>query len=90
MSAPDPESMSLLAKVLGAAGVVVVPIWGFLKLWDKKADKKAVAEQFKAVTDELTVQRGHIGKVFDVIRENEQRAQDRHERLMDRLSERGQ
>lgn len=89
MSAPDPEGMTLLAKVLGAGAAVAVPIWGFLKLWDKKADKHAVANQLQEVKGELAVQRSSIGKLFDVIRENDQRAQDRHERLLERITAEG-
>lgn len=89
MAAPDPEGFGLLSKVLAAATAVGVPILGAYK-WldtrlDKKADKHAVNNQFQAVTNELSVQRGHIAKVFDQIRENEQRAQDRHERLMEKI-----
>lgn len=52
----------------------------------KKADKEAVKNTFSDVKEEMAVQRGHIAKIFDVIRENEQRAQDRHERLMEKLT----
>lgn len=48
---------------------------------DKKADKEVVAE----IKQELVHQRTTVAKVFDQIRENEQRAQDRYERLMERL-----
>jgi hypothetical protein len=85
MPTPDPESLGLLSKVVGAATAVLVPVWGFVKLYDKKADKASVKADFQEVRDELATQRGHIAKVFDQIRENEQRAQDRHERLMERL-----
>ena len=88
MSAPDPEGMTMLAKVLGAASVVAVPIWGFVKLWNKKADKREVAEQFQGVKDELSIQRGHIGKVFDQMRDMEKVSEDRHRELMMHLLER--
>ena len=55
---------------------------------EKKADKQAVNNQFQRVENELTMQRGHIAKVFDQMRENEQRAQDRHERIMEHLTDR--
>jgi hypothetical protein len=65
MPTPDPEGFSLLAKVITAGGVVATPIvWLWTKL-DKKADKHAVANQFQVVTNELAVQRSHIGKIFD-------------------------
>ena len=51
----------------------------------KKADKSEVDADFSSVHVELRTQRGTLAKVFDQIRENEQRAQDRHERLMDKL-----
>ena len=91
--APDPESMSLLAKVLAAATAVIVPIWGVRtwleKRFDKKADKHWVANQFQSVADELAHQRETQAKLFDQVRENEQRAQDRHERLLDAVHSKG-
>lgn len=89
MSAPDPDGMTLLAKVLAAGAAVITPLWGAHK-WmegrlDKKADKEHVNKSFSDVTAELSNQRINIGKLFDQIRQNEQRAQDRHERLMDKF-----
>ena len=52
---------------------------------DKKADKAQVGEDFAEVREEMKTQRATLAKVFDQVRENEQRAQDRHERLMERL-----
>ena len=89
MATPDPEGFSLLAKVITAGGVVATPIvWLWTKL-DKKADKHAVANSFQKVENELAVHRGYFKDVFNQMRENEQRAQDRHERLMERINERG-
>ena len=74
--------------VLSAAGTVA-GAWKYIdSRLEKKADKQAVNNQFQRVENELTMQRGHIAKVFDQMRENEQRAQDRHERIMERLTER--
>ena len=90
MSAPDPDSVSLATKVIASLAAVVAPVWG-ARTWldrrfEKKADKAATVEQFKAVSDNLELHRGYFAKVFDQMRENEQRAQDRHERVMERLS----
>lgn len=52
---------------------------------DKKADKTSVDGDFSEVRNEMQTQRMTLAKVFDQIRENEQRAQDRHERLLERL-----
>ena len=90
MSAPDPEGMSLLAKLMAAAAAVIAPIWGLQKWldsrFDRKADKHNVATQFQRVENELGIQRSYFKDVFNQIRDNEQRAQDRHERLMERLT----
>lgn len=85
MDAPDPEGMSLLSKVIAAGIAVLTPIWGFLKLWDKKADKHAVNNQIQEVKAEQGLHRQYFKDVFNQMRENEQRANDRHERLLERL-----
>lgn len=89
IDAPDPEGMSLLAKVVVAGTAVVTPVWGLFKLWNKKADRHTVNNQIQEVKNEVALHRGYFKDVFNMIRENEQRAQDRHERLMERLSARG-
>ena len=86
MSAPDPQDFSLLAKVVAAGTMVAAPIvWLWAKL-DGKADKQAVKESFEKIDAELTIHRGYFKDVFNQIRESDQRAQDRHERIMERLS----
>lgn len=55
----------------------------------KKADQKDVAEMERGFKEEFATHRGYFAKVFDQMRENEQRAQDRHERLMDKINNRG-
>ena len=86
MSTPDPEGMSLLAKVIAAGSAIVAPIWALHKWLDGRFDKKADKEAISAIDDELETHRGYFAKVFDQMRDNEQRAQDRHERLMERLT----
>lgn len=86
MSAPGPDDMSLLAKVLAAGAAVLTPpflAWKWLQgCFDKKADKHAVANTFQEVRGELAVQRQNIGKLFDKLDENEKRSSDRHLELM--------
>ena len=82
MAAPDPESFSLLAKVVAAGGAVATPIvWLWTKL-DKKADKHTVNNQLQEVKNELGVQRNHIAKIFDKLGEAESRNEDRHRELL--------
>lgn len=82
MDAPDPEGISLLTKVIAAATPLAGVVWGFVKLWNKKADKHAVANQFQAVNNEIAIQRGHIAKIFDQMREAEHIAEARHRELL--------
>jgi hypothetical protein len=81
--AVPPENFGLIEKIIASTVAVVVPIWGarswLERRFSKKADKEAVAEEFQEV-------HSNIGKVFDQIRQNEQRAQDRHERLMELIN----
>lgn len=82
MSAPDPESLSWIGKIAAGFAAVSSPVIYFHRRLEKKADKIEVAASFKEVKDELDLQRGYIAKMFDQVRENEQRAQDRHDDLM--------
>jgi len=89
MATPDPEGMSLLAKIATAATAIIAPLWGGWKYidarLDRKADKKDVEKGFEKIDEELMMHRSYFGKVFDQMRDGEQRAQDRHERILERL-----
>ena len=50
--------------------------------FEKKADKHAVNSQLQEVKNELSLQRSHIGKIFDQQREDGQLAEQRHRELM--------
>jgi hypothetical protein len=91
MAAPDPDSLGLLEKLLGGLALVgtavVAPIWAARNWLDKRfATKHALRDAMLPLATEQAIQRQHIAKVFDQIRENEQRAQDRHERVLELLT----
>jgi hypothetical protein len=86
MATPDPEGVSLLAKVLGAATAVVVPIWG-ARTWldrkfEKKADKHQVNNQFQEVKFDITQVKQTQAKIFDQMTASERIAEARHRELM--------
>lgn len=87
--AADPEGFSILSKVLAAGTAIAVPVGVVYRIvssaLNKKANKEEVEKQFHALNAEMSTQRGNIGKLFDQLRQNEQRAQDRHERLMEKI-----
>lgn len=77
-----------------ASGVVlsaVGTLFGYHKYIDgklaKKADQTALDATSAEMREEFKTHRSYFAKVFDQMRENEQRAQDRHERVMDKLAE---
>lgn len=78
--------------VAGGLVSAVGGLWGGWKYIDtelkKKADKHTVASQLQDVKNELAVQRGHIGKVFDQIRDNEGKSDERHRELLMHLIQR--
>ena len=82
MSVPDPDSLSWIAKIGGGLAVVIAPVAWVGKQLNLKADKKEVAATFEKVNEELVLQRSYIAKMFDQVRENEQRAQDRHSDIL--------
>ena len=82
----DPSFWKWLAgSILTAGGTM----FGYHKYIEskiaKKADKDYVNTEFSEVKQEIGRIREVQAKAFDQARENEQRAQDRHERLMERL-----
>ncbi len=87
MAAPDPEGMSLFAKVV-ATGAALAPLGGFWIWLDNRfAKKHTVTSQLQAVTGELATQRGHIGKIFEQMRDMEKVSEERHRELMMHLLE---
>lgn len=52
---------------------------------DNKADALVTARDTKRLDGEITRMREVVGTMFDQIRENDQRAQDRHEAVMNQL-----
>lgn len=89
---PDSDGVSLLAKLVGAAAAILAPIGG-LWVWidNRFAKKQSLNSAINEVKLELGVQRGHIAKIFDVIREGEERSEARHrELLMHMLKGRGE
>lgn len=81
--AADPEGIGLLAKVLGAGAAVIAPV-GALWLWidNRFAKKHAVNNAVNDLKLELGVQRGHIAKIFDQMREEEEKNEARHRELL--------
>lgn len=82
----DGADPGVLAKLAAAAASLFATAFGYHKWMDgklaKKADKHTVNNELHAVKTEIGVHREHIGKIFDQLRENEQRAEDRHRELV--------
>jgi hypothetical protein len=83
------NDVGLWTRIAAAALSGLGLLFGYQK-WinarlDKKADKHYVNNELQRMNNEIGVQRGHIGKIFDQMRENEQRAEDRHRELMMQL-----
>lgn len=71
----------MLTKVVLAGTAVVTPVWGFFRLWNKKADKHTVNNQIQEVKNELHLQRGYFRDVFEKVEENARRSEDRFGRI---------
>lgn len=91
MSAPDPEGMTLLAKALGWASAVVVPVWIARSWLDKrfqlKLDKHSYKSDQTALFGTLDVYRKDITNIYDVLRKQEADAETRHRELLMHLLE---
>lgn len=86
MAAPDPEGFSLLAKVIAAGVAVGTPIWGFLKLWDKKADKHTIANQLQEVKNEQGLHRTYFKDVFEKLDTHQRRDEELARQIMGSMS----
>lgn len=78
---------SFLQWLIGGAASIVGGLFGYHKYLDSRFAKKAEKEDVDDIKDEMGRQRDVQAKIFDQIRDNEHRAQDRHERLMERLTQ---
>lgn len=76
MAAPDAGFWQWL---LGGAATAAGGLFGYHKYLDSRFARKADMEDVKEIKAE-------VEKLQDQMRQNEQRAQDRHERLMERLT----
>lgn len=86
MAAPDPEGMSLLAKVVAAGVAVGTPVWGFFKLWDKKADKHTVNNQLQEVKTEQSLHRSYFKDVFEKLDSHQRRDEELARKIMESMS----
>lgn len=76
MSAPDPEGMSLAAKVIGALSAVGAPIaWLYTQL-GKKADKEDTKKCLE-----------HIEKLYSNAEADRRQTRDLHDKAMEAVSE---
>ena len=80
MATPDPEGFGLLAKVIGAATAVVVPIGAAYKWIDSRFDKKADKE-------EVSKHRDYIAKLFDKLEDHSRRDETLFRELMEKLGD---
>lgn len=81
----SPNDPTFWQWLIGGMASTVGGLFGYHKYLDSRFAKKADKEDIIELKEEMATQRGNISKLFDQARENEQRAQDRHERLMERL-----
>ena len=93
MATPDPEGFSMLTRILAAGAAVIAPVAGAYK-WvdyrlDKKADKEAVRAAYESLNNEMTVQRGNIGKLFDKVADESKVGEERHREILMHLLSKG-
>lgn len=74
MSAPDPEGMSLLGKVVAAGAAVATPIVWLWKQLDKKADR-----------DEVKKALDHIEKLYGNAEKDRAFTRDLHDKAMSEI-----
>jgi len=97
---PSPEDAANTKTLLGGVGAALLAVctwlWAYThrKIEDRvnKTDfdtyTKAAAEQRDAIHEELKVQRGHIAKVFDQMKDMNEKNHDRHIELLNAIHDR--
>jgi hypothetical protein len=84
----DPGFWKWLATTITST---VVGIFGYHKYIEgkieKKADRHVVNNQLQEIKNEQATQRGHIGKIFDQMRDAEKASEERHRELLMHLIE---
>jgi hypothetical protein len=91
----DPGALSWLADKAWALGAALVAALWKLLGWQHKATREMAAtamtahkeedeRRFKSLETEQTTQRSHIAKIFDQLRDDARRAEERHRELMQR------
>lgn len=80
MSAPDPDSISLVAKLMTGAAAIVAPVYGAMKYLDSRLEKKAD----KAEVDR---HRDYFVKVFERMDENQRDTTEKFGELKDMIHE---
>jgi hypothetical protein len=86
-AAPDPESVSTFAKMIGAAAAIFGPIgvlWGYID--SRFAKKHTVNNQLHHVESEIAIHRGYFKDVFEKLEEHGRRDED-HFRSIELKSE---
>jgi transcriptional regulator of met regulon len=87
MSSPDPESFSLLAKVITAGGVVATPIvWLWTKL-DKKADKHSVNNSIHEMKTEQVLHRTYFANVFEKMEQHARRDEELFREVLTKIGD---
>jgi len=81
----DPSLWQWLAGGLASFGG---GLFGYHKYMDGRLSRKADKEDIAEIKEELSIQRGHISKVFDRLNEAEGKNEERHRELLMHLLER--
>ena len=80
---------SFWMQVAAALAPTATGLFGYHKYLENKiatkANKEDVKESFTEVRGEMQWQRENIAKLFDQVRESDQRAQDRFEKILEKL-----
>jgi hypothetical protein len=84
MSTPDPESMGLAAKVVGALAAVGTPIWLARNWLEARFSKKADKEECEEDRDRF---QRHIEKLFDNAEKDRAITRELCDRLQQRMDD---
>ena len=88
MSAPDPEGVSLLSRIIQSGAAILAPVGG-LWLWidSRFAKKHTVNNQLQEIKNEQGIHRGYFKDVFEKLEAHQRRDEEMFREVLGKMGD---